>query len=152
MIAERCAQIVEERFDNRVAQIAGAVFGALIVVIGMAGLAESSFGTAAVYLVFGAYTVVRGLRSSRVVVDGSGVTTRSMVRTRRYPFSELRGVEVAVGRTGFAGFGREHLVFHRADGQDVAFRELNCRPAKPPDTTSIVRRAAARINERLPRR
>jgi len=142
---------VEERFDNRQAQIVTAAFGALIVVLGLAGLAASS-GTAVVYLLFGVYSVVRGLRSSRVVVDGSGVTTRSMVRTRRYGFSELRGVEVAVGRTGFAGFGREHLVFHRADGEDVAFKELNCPPPKPLETTSVVRRAAACINERLPRR
>lgn len=93
---------MEERFDNRQAQIVTAAFGVLIVELGLAGLAVSS-GTAVVYLLFGVYTVARGLRSSRVVVDGSGVTTRSMVRTRRYPFSELRGVEVAVGRTGFAG-------------------------------------------------
>lgn len=144
-------RLVEERFDNRAAQITGAAFGGLIVVIGLAGLAESLWrGTAAIYLLFGVYTIVRGLRSSCVVVDGSGVMTRSMVRTRRYPFSGLREVEVAVGRTGMAGFGREHLVFHRADGQDVAFKELNCRPPKPPETTSVVRRAAACINERLP--
>lgn len=142
---------VPKRFDNRVAQIAGAAFGSLIVVIGLAGLAASSFGTALIYLLFGGYTIVRSLRSSCVVVDGSRVSTRSMVRSRRYPFSELRGVEVAVGRTGLAGFGREHLVFHRADGQDVAFKELNCPPPKAAETTSIVRRAAACINERLPK-
>lgn len=140
--------VMAQRFDNRVAQIITAAFGGLLALLGLAGLAASS-GTAVIYLLFGVYTIVRGLRSSRVVVDGSVVTTRSMVRTRRYPFSELRGVEVAVGRTGFAGFGREHLVFHRADGQDIAFKELNCPPPKPPETSSVVRCAAACINERL---
>lgn len=143
---------VVQRFDNRVAQITGATFGALIALLGLAGLAEStSRGTAVIYLLFGVYTVVRGLRSSCVVVDGRGVSTRSMVRTRRYPFSELRGVEVAVGRTGLVGFGREHLVFHRADGQDVAFKELNCPPPKAPEWSSVVRRAVECINERLRR-
>src|SRR5687767_8974224 len=123
-----------QSFDNRVAQVVAALFGGLFVLIGLSGfVASASPGTAAAYLLFGAYTVARGLRSSRVVVNGSGVTTRSMVRTRRHPFSELRGVEVAVGRTGLAGFGREHLVFHRADGQNVAFKELNCPPPNAPD-------------------
>lgn len=143
--------LTPQRFDNRVAQVVAALFGGLFVLIGLSGfVASASPGTAAVYLLFGVYTVFRGLRSSLVVVDGSGVTTRSMVRTRRYALSELRGVEVAVGRTGLAGFGREHLVLHRADGQDVAFKELNCPPPKAPATSSVVRRAAASINERLP--
>lgn len=143
--------LTPQRFDNRVAQVVAALFGGLFVLIGLSGfVASASPGTATVYLLFGVYTIVRGLRSSLVVVDGSSVTTRSMVRTRRYPLPELRGVEVAVGRTGLAGFGREHLVFHRADGQDIAFKELNCPPPKAPDTSSVVRRAAASINERLP--
>lgn len=142
--------VAPQRFDNRVAQVLAALFGGLFVLIGLSGfVAAASPGTAAVYLLFGIYTIVRGLRSSLVIVDGSGVTTRSMVRTRRYPWSGLRGVEVVVGRTGFAGFGREHLVFHRADGQDVAFKELNCPPPKEPDASSVVQRAAACINERL---
>lgn len=140
--------LTAQRFDNRVAQIAMAGFGGLLAILGLAGLA-ASLDAAAIYLLLGMFTVARGLRSSSVTVDESGVTTRSMVRTRRYLFSELRAVEVAVGRTGFTGFGREHLVFHRADGQDVPFRELNCRPPNTPDATSVVRRAAACITERL---
>jgi hypothetical protein len=141
---------VPERFDNRVAQVVAALFGGVVVVIGLSGLlAGASIGAATVYLLVGVCTIVRGLRSSRVIVDESAVTTRSMVRTRRFRLQELRGVEVAVGPTGFAGFGREHLVFHRADGDDVAFKELNCRPPEAPGTSSVVRRAAACINERL---
>jgi hypothetical protein len=142
--------VASQRFDNRVAQLVAALFGGLFVLIGLSGfVAAASPGTATVYLLFGIYTIVRGRRSSLVIVDGSGVTTRSMVRTRRYPWSELRRVEVVVGRTGFAGFGREHLVFHRADGQDVVFKELNCPPPKDPGTSSVVQRAAASINERV---
>lgn len=137
-----------QSFDNRVAQLAMAGFGGLFVVLGLAGLAASS-GTAVIYLLFGVFTIARGLRSSSVIVDELGVTTRSMVRTRRYRYSELRGVEVAVGPTGFASSSREHLVFQRVDGQDVAFKELNCTPKHSPEATSIVRCAAVCIGERL---
>ncbi len=150
MAVSRRDDPVVRRFDNRVAQITGAAFGALIALLGLAGLAEpSSRGTGAIYLSFGLYTLVRGLRSACVVVRGSGVTTRSMLRTRRYAFSELRGVEVAVGRTGFNGFGREFLVLHLSDGRDVAFKELNCKPSKEPGEASVVTRASACIAERL---
>lgn len=71
-----------------------------------------------------------------------------MVRTRRYSFSELRAVGVEVGRTGVNGFGREYLMFYLADGRDVAFKELNCRPPTT-DEPTVVRRAAACVNERL---
>src|SRR6266511_4437648 len=92
---------------------------------------------------------VRDLRPRRQVV--SGVSTRSIVRTRRYGFSDLRSVTVAVGRTGLTGFGREHLVLHLSDGRVVAFKELNCSPPKAAGAMSIVRCAAACINARLPR-
>jgi hypothetical protein len=140
----------EERFENRVAQVALALFSALIGVIGLAMVAESATrGSGVFFVVLGAFFAVRALRTSSIVVDGSGVSTRSILHTRHYTFAELRDVEVAVGRTGFTGFGREHLVLHRADGQDVAFKELNCPPPKASGATSIIRRAAACINERL---
>jgi hypothetical protein len=102
------------------------------------------------YLVFGALLFVRAMTSSLVIVDDSGVRTRSIVRTHRYDFSELRGVDVGVGRTGLAGFGREYLVLHLVDRPDVAFKELNCAPPHG-ERTSIVREAAASIRERLAR-
>lgn len=140
-----------QRFENRVAQVALAAFSGLVALLGLAMLSEASSRISGVFfLLFGAFFSVRALRSSSVVVDDSGVSTRSIMRTRHYAFSELRGVDVAIGRTGLAAFGREHLVIHRADGQDVAFKELNC-PAPKDDSMSIVRRAAACINERVRR-
>lgn len=140
-----------QRFENRVAQVALASFSALIALLGLAGLAEpSSRGSGAIFLLVGAFFVVRALGSSAVVVDDSSVSTRSILRTRRYGFTELRGVGVSTGRTGLTGFGREHLVLHRSDGQDVAFKELSCPPPKG-EAISIVGRAAACINERLSR-
>ncbi|MCB1246117.1 MAG: hypothetical protein KDB69_02490, partial [Acidimicrobiia bacterium] len=77
-----------QRFDNRVAQIVAALFGGFFVVVGLSGLVAGSPVTGTVYLLFGIYTIVRGQRSSLVIVEVSGVTARSMVRTRRYPWSE----------------------------------------------------------------
>src|SRR6266540_1240938 len=140
----------QERFENRVAQVALAAVSAVFVLIGLAGLVEpTSRGMSVLLVVVGGFSAVRALRSSAVVVDGSGVSTRSMLRTRRYAFSELRGVEVAAGRTGVTAFNREYLVFHRADCKDVGFKELNCPASKEGSATSVVRRAAACINERL---
>ncbi len=138
--------VIGQRFENRVAQAALAAFSALAALLGFAMLAEaSSRVSGASFLLFGALFTVRALRSSSVVVNDSGVTTLSIVRTRHYAFSELRRVDVAVGRTGLAGFGREHLVIHCADGRVVAFKELNC-PSSQDGSMSVVRRAASCIN------
>lgn len=151
MVVSRRPDPVVQRFENRGAQKVLAAFSALVAVIGLAELADPALrGTGAFFFAGGVFFTVRALRSSSVVVDDSGVSTRSIVRTRRYPFSELRGVDVAVGRTGLVAYSREHLVLHRADGQDFAFKELNC-PQPRGDATSIVRQAAACINERLSR-
>jgi hypothetical protein len=138
-----------ERFQSRPAQVALTTFSAVIVLIGLAALADpSSRGTGVILLPFGLILVVRAARSPSVEVDGSGVSTRDLLRTRRYEFAELESVEVAVGRTGMTGFGREYLVFRRTDGKAVAFRELSARRPKNAGVT-VVRRAAASINERL---
>lgn len=143
----------DRHFVNREAQVALGLFSALLGVIGLAMLSEpASRGSGVVFMLVGGVFVIRALRSSTVVVDESGVSTRSILRTRRYAFTELRGVEVAVGRTGITGVGREYLVFRRSHGPDVVFKELNSPP--PPrqtEASSVVRRAAACINERLSR-
>jgi hypothetical protein len=100
------------------------------------------------FAALGVASLVRARRSSRLEVDAAGVTTRSMLRTRRHLFKDLESVDVVVGRTGLNGFDREYLEFRRADGDVVAFRELNCRPS--PGEATVVRRAAECIGERLP--
>ncbi len=142
-----------ERFDNRQAQVVGALCAALFALIGLsmvvapAGSSTRLYG--ACFTLLSVLLAVQALRSSCVVVDDSAVVTRSIVRTRRYLFVELRGVDVAVGRTGFNGFGREFLVLHLSDGRDVVFKELNCKPSKEPGEASVVTRASACIAERL---
>ncbi len=137
------------RFENRVTQVAMCSFCALIGVIGVAELTNARTTVSGViFTLLGGALAYRALQSSSVVVSDTEVTTRSMLRTRRYPFSELRGVDVAVGPTGVLLWRREHLVLHFADGRGVAFRELNCSRRAGPQ--SVVRRAAAAINGHLP--
>jgi len=149
-VAKRGEQPITQYFDNRAAQVTGAAVAGLFVLIGFAGVMKPpSRAEGAIFIAFGAFSFCRALRTSCVIVDKSGVSTRSMVRTRRYNFSNLRGVEVVVDRTGFVGSVREHLLFHRIDGVDVAFKELSCPVPRIPVETSVVRRAAASINDRL---
>ena len=141
--------VVEARFDNKAAQTALAAFSVLIAVIGLATMFDvASRISGGVFFVLGVLFTVRSLKSSSVWVDASAVSTRSIVRTRRYAFSEILGADVAVGRTGLAAFDREHLLIRLIDGREIAFKELNCRVPRD-SSTSIVRSAAACINSRL---
>jgi len=126
-------------------------FSLLILLIGLGGLsAPESRGQGVFFAALGVTSLVRALRSSSVDVDVVGVTTRSMLRTRRHLFEDLSSVDVVVGRTGLNGFDREYLVFHHTDGAAVAFKELSCRPSS--DEVTVVQSAAACIRERLPGR
>lgn len=114
------------QFDNRVAQRVHAGFSFLVVLFGLAGLAQSppqvsGFGVA----VIGGFYFFRARRSSAVVLDKVGVSLRSIVRTRRLLWSELSGVQVVRGRTGLLGPDSEHLRFRLRTGDEVGFRELN---------------------------
>jgi hypothetical protein len=139
---------VIETFNNRTAQLALAGFSILIAVIGLAMLTDASARVSGIiFFVLGACFTVRAMRSSSVILRDDEVETRSILRTRRYALSELEGVDVAVGRTGLNGFGREHLVLHRQDGTRVVFKDMNAKPSTAHDTN--VRRAAKAITDSL---
>ena len=134
------------RFANRTARLVPAAFFALLVLIGVGLLSSNSRSIAGLgYIAAGVPLAIRALTSSTVDVGDGVITTRSMVRTRRHPLSQIRAARVNVGRTGFAGYIREYLVFERADGSGVASKELNSKP----HDDSVVRMAAALINECL---
>ena len=138
---------VTRRFDNRSAQLALGLFCGLFVLIGLGGVASGSW-SGLVYLVAGTAFGVRALRSSWVIVRKEFVEARSLLRTRRYPLADLVGVEVAVGRTGSNGFGREHLVFRFRDGREQRFVELNAKSTIHGEVT-VVGRAAKFVDDRL---
>jgi hypothetical protein len=142
-------QRVHQTFNNSPAQWVAAGFGGLIALVGLAMAAAGDIAGVG-FLAFGGYTVFRGLRTSNVTVDDDSVLTRSMVRTRRFPFAELARVEVAVGQTGMNGFGREYLVFHRLEGAPFAFKELNAKHV--PGGYSVVVQAARAIDAGIQRK
>ena len=138
------------RFSNRQAQIALAVFSAVIIVIGLSMLADRRSRVAgAIFSIWGIGSLFRALNSSDVILEVASVRTRSIVRTRRFPLADLVHVEVKVGRTGMNGFGREYLAFHLKDGREFGFKEFNSKPSGPGASATVVQRAAAAINARL---
>jgi hypothetical protein len=137
-----------QRFNNSQAQWVTVAFGALLLIIGLSSVAESE-PSAPAFLAFGLFTVLRGWRSSSVTVERDAAVTRSIVRTRRFPFAELARIEVAVGRTGMNGFGREHLVFHPLEGAPFAFKELNAKHVE--GGYSVVVQAARAIDTGIQR-
>lgn len=138
------------RFIARPPQVALAAFSTIVVFIGLGMLTASPPDWAGLaFALAGFVFFVRALRSPAVLADGSRVTTRSIIRTRHYPLTELTSVEVAVGRTGFTGLAREYLIFRCADGRVTGFKELNCARPKDPEGESLVRNAARCISDLL---
>jgi hypothetical protein len=138
------------RFDNRQAQIAGTVFGSVVLLIGLAGIAQPETGDKVrglVWMTLGIAIIWRAAVTSNVVLRTNRVELRSIVRTRRVSLQQLDSVSVEVGRTGMNGFAREYLVLHLHDGATAAFKELNSKPSDTAET--VVQRAAREINAAL---
>jgi hypothetical protein len=130
--------------------VAGLVFGLIglsMVTVQKASTGDRIFGC--VLIAFAAWFAYRGVTGGKVVVTHDGVTTRSFLRTRHYPADSLSGAEVRVGQTGPNGFGRQYLVLRRADGGQVAFKELNCRPVGDSEGETVVEQAAEAIQAAL---
>ena len=135
------------QFDNRQAQIAGMCFGALVVFLGWSGLSTGDWAGGALFSLIGATFWWRARSTSKVVVRADTVELRGFGRTRRVPLMAIVNVDVAVGRTGMNGFGREYLVIYRKDGTTTSFKELNSKPSREGPT--IVQQAAQAINDSL---
>jgi hypothetical protein len=132
-----------DRFANNGARIAAACFGGLVVLLGLAGLTQGAW-TAVAFLIVGGAFLYRGLRSATVVLTDSEVELRGFARTRRLRVADLSVVDVAVGRTGMNGFGREYLILKQRDGTTSAFKELNAKPSSA--RLTVVQEAARALN------
>lgn len=143
------------RFSNRAARIAAVAMGSLFALVGLAGTTSSEGAGAQPRVVGGMLVVVglwfacRGFLSATLMVNSQFVTTRAFVRSRSYPISELLDVEVEVGRTGLAGFGREYPVLQLADGSRRRFKELNSRPATSDEPPTVVQQAVEAIRAEI---
>jgi hypothetical protein len=100
------------------------------------------------YVVAGAWFIYRGSKSASVSVGEEGVVTVSMLRTRRYGWSEIASAAVGRGTTGLNGHDREYVVIQRVNGSLVSFRELNAKAAEGGQEINEVRRAVSAINSR----
>jgi hypothetical protein len=144
------AATVSEEFRIRSAQVTLAGLSAIVALIGLGMLASPGVRVpGAILVVFWSFIAIRALRTSCVVVRADEVETRSLLRARRHRFADLRRVEVGLRRTGLNGSSREYLIFQAADGRQFAFMEMNSKPPKGPDEESVIRRAAAYINDQL---
>lgn len=135
------------RFDNRPAQLALCGVGAVIAVIGLAGLA-GGLAEAPVYVVGGVLFAARAFRSSSVEVRADTVVLRSMLHTRRLRFEELAGVTIRTGRTGVTGVDRQYLSFTTIGGGTVNFKEFNA-PNRQGSAANVVENARDLIDSRI---
>jgi hypothetical protein len=135
------------RFDNRPAQLALGGVGAIITIIGLAGLA-GGLAAAPVYVGSGIVFAVRALRSSSVELRADTVVLRSIIHTRQLRLDELAGVAIRTGRTGLTGVNRQYLSFETTGGGTVDFKEFNA-PNRPGPAGNVVERARDLIDLRI---
>lgn len=82
-----------------------------------------------------------------MVVTGTAVELRGLLRTRRVLLSDLSHAEVGIGRVGVVGYRRQVVVLKRGDGTEVVFKELNRASSQATPTT--VESAVAAVNRAL---
>jgi len=140
----------EARFAERVVQIhATAIMGVFVGVVSAAcfgggvgnALAHphrpNALGALAISLaasvVLGA-VLIRTVRSATLIASRTGVTVRSVARTRRWAWSDIRCFEEVVRVIGIGGYPRRTLLIHLADGQKRLLTELNESPRRAPDS------------------
>lgn len=87
--------------------------------------------------------VVRAWRSATVFVDNNEVVARSLLRTRRWPRSEIRGFAATTRPVGMGGWRRRVLGIRFSDGTTRWLTEINCRPPHEGGPTWIDEAVAA---------
>jgi hypothetical protein len=138
-----------ERFTNRTQQIVMSAFSAMIIVIGLGGLASGATLSGLVWVGLGVLLFVNAVTSSYVQVDRSAVVVRSVLWLRRYPLLDVRSAEVATGAVGLVGYPRAILVLNLVDGRRIDVTTLNESRSVTGSGRSTVARAVDCINARI---
>ena len=81
--------------------------------------------------------IVRAWRGSTVIADTNGVIARSIPRTRRWRWNEVREFAAVIRPIGAMGYKRTTLAIVLADGRKHWCTDINCRPARDDQTTWI---------------
>jgi hypothetical protein len=120
---------------------------ALILAPGLASDSAAVIAYVATMEILLAVLVVRAWRSATVVVDDQEVLVRSLLRTRRWPRSEVREFIVETRSVGMGGWRRRVLGVVFVDGTTRWLREINARPPQR-STSSWLDEAASAVNRR----
>jgi hypothetical protein len=138
------------RFTNVAARNATLAFGSLVSFLGVCGVISGDAIAGAAFFAAGVALGGRGRRSSTVELTSTQVRLIGFAHTRQLPLADLARVEVAIGRTGWNGSGREYLVFELRDGSSTRFTELNAKPSR--SAATLVQIAVQAINDAIPDR
>jgi|RhiMethySRZTD1v2_1073278.scaffolds.fasta_scaffold53373_3 hypothetical protein len=139
------------RFTNGMIRYA---FGIITLIVLLAGISNALHGSTrlggSIALAVGLFFAYRTTRCGVIIIDQQGVATRGLFLDHRYAYADLAGVEVDTpGARG--GYGREHLLFHLADGRRAAFRAFSSMPTREGAQDTAVRWAANAINQQIER-
>ena len=80
-----------------------------------------------------AVVLVRTLRSGTLIASHDGVILRTVARTRRCAWSDIRSFEEEIRLVGMNSYRRRMLVIYQAGGKGYACIELNQSPRRTPD-------------------
>jgi hypothetical protein len=139
------------RFTNGAIRIPFGILSLILLLAGLSNALDSNTrigGTIA--FVVGLFFAYRTTRCGVFILDDGGVTTRGLLIDHRYAYTDLSRVEVDTpGARG--GYGREHLLFHFADGRCAEFRAFSSGPTREGSQDTAVRWAANVINQKIAR-
>ncbi len=139
-----------QKFYNRPAQTATTIFFGFMVILSLGMIVDASSRVVGLIFLAGSMAVfVRACISPRVDVGPDRIALASLFRTRRIELSEIESIDVAVGRTGMNGFGREFLVLQLHDGVAIRFTDMNAAPPKTEGGDNVVREVARLIKDRI---
>jgi hypothetical protein len=88
--------------------------------------------------------LIRIVRSGTLIASQGGVIVRSIARTRRWAWGDIRCFEEVVRPIGVARYPRRTLLVRLADGQRHLFTELNESARRVPDSIADL---AGRLND-----
>ena len=135
--------LIRSRYVRGLTTGAFVVF-ALIAASGFANQSGSGLAFPAVMVIILAVLAFRAWRSATVVVGEQEVVVRSLLRTRRWPLSEVREFVAATRSLGMGGWRRHVLGIVFVDGATRWLSEINSRP--PRQGASWIDEAVSKLN------
>jgi PH (Pleckstrin Homology) domain-containing protein len=124
-----------------------AVIGLICLSTVTAGTGGAIFGLSAAGV--SGYLAFRG-STMGISYSQQGVTARGFLRTRRWPWSEVRDFSVQIGSVGAMTYRRKILLITLRNGERIGLRDQNASP-KDTGKGSWIEEAADKLNQELNR-